>query len=426
MRRTIGLLLLALTASTLVADTPPSGFTSLIQTDSIAGWRGSTDDWKVEDGVLIGTADGTLKANRFIVADIEPVHNFELTVDVWISKGGNSGLQYRSKERPDLGPFVVTGYQCDVVSNNPNYNGMLYEERGRRILAHTGERVVIDTDSQPWITSREKPTEFEPEAWHRYRVVVEGNHHRHWIDDVLTVDVIDLDEKNRSLEGVLGVQVHVGPPMTIRYRNFFLKRLADDLAIISPEQATIPDDATPVEPQGGWKNQPKPKRPTQSKSSSPESAKLVPAPIGSTKPSFRHGHIWLAGQPAQDDFKLMKELGITTVVNLRPDVELTWDQSEVVQRHGLKYVSIPVIGANNFTDDKIDKTREIMCQACSDGNVLLHCGSAQRVGTAWIAYRVLDDGVSVETACQEAEAFGMRSQALVNRALEYIESHRKK
>jgi len=36
------------------------------------------------------------------------------------------------------------------------------------------------------------------------------------------VDVIDLDEKGRKLDGVLAVQVHVGPPMTIRYKDFWL------------------------------------------------------------------------------------------------------------------------------------------------------------------------------------------------------------
>lgn len=242
------------------ADAPPEGFVSLIGSTVEDGWRGATEDWKVVDGALIGTADGSLKSNRFIVADVEPVRNFELQVEVWVSKGGNSGLQYRSVERPELGPFVVTGYQCDVVSNRAEYNGMLYEERGRRILAHTGESVVIDPAGQPWIVAKRDPPTFPAEQWHQYRVLVRGNHHQHWIDGVPTVDVVDLDETNRRLEGVLGVQVHVGPPMEVRYRNFFLKRLPNDLPVLTAAEAPIPDNAEPVEPQGGWKNQPKPTR----------------------------------------------------------------------------------------------------------------------------------------------------------------------
>ncbi len=144
-----------------------------------------------------------------------------------------------------------------MVANRPDYNGMLYEERGRRILAHTGEKVIIDPQGQPWVVGRFPLKEFKPGEWHDYRVLAEGNHQRHWIDGHPTVDVIDLDEKGRKLEGVLAVQVHVGPPMTIRYKDFFLKALPDDLPLIKPEQAAIPPDARKVVPQG----QDKPRKP---------------------------------------------------------------------------------------------------------------------------------------------------------------------
>ncbi len=127
---------------------------------------------------------------------------------------------------------------------------MLYEERGRRILAHTGERVIIDAQGQPSVVGEFPLREFKPDQWHEYRVLVEGNHHRHWIDAHPAVNVIDLDPKGRKLEGVLAVQVHVGPPMKIQYRDFFLKRLLDDLPLISPEKATVPAEARKVAPQG--------------------------------------------------------------------------------------------------------------------------------------------------------------------------------
>jgi hypothetical protein len=37
--------------------------------------------------------------------------------------------------------------------------------------------------------------------------------------------VVDEDAQHRRLDGLLGVQVHVGPPMKIEYRNFRLKQL---------------------------------------------------------------------------------------------------------------------------------------------------------------------------------------------------------
>ena len=112
--------------------------------------------WSKKDGVLVGKTDGSLKMNRFITWKAATVRNFDLRVKVRVSAGGNSGIQYRGTSRPDLGLDVVTGYQCDVVAKIPKYNGMLYEEKGRRILSHTGEKVIVDTEGSHglWEISR--------------------------------------------------------------------------------------------------------------------------------------------------------------------------------------------------------------------------------------------------------------------------------
>lgn len=229
---------------------PPEGFQAIFNGKNLSGWEGSPEYWSVQDGCLTGVTDGSLKYNRFIIWRGGTLRNFELRVKVNVTPGGNSGLNYRSVHRPDLGDGVVTGYQCDVVANRTEYNGMLYEERGRRILAYTGEKVVIDPEGQPWVVGEHPVKEFAPGEWHEYRVVVQGNHHQHWIDGHPTVDVIDLDEKHRALEGILGVQVHVGPAMRIQYRDFFIKPLPDDLPLVTPEQAPIPESAVKVVLQG--------------------------------------------------------------------------------------------------------------------------------------------------------------------------------
>lgn len=250
-RPLLSVFLLALGHAAATAAEPPAGFTAIFNGQDLSGWKGGSEYWSVEDGCLTGQADGTLDYNRFITWTGGRVKNFELQVKVKVTPDGNSGLQYRGQERPDLGEWVVTGYQCDVVPKRADYNGMLYEERGRRILAHTGEKVVIDPQGQPWVVGKLPVQTFPGDQWHDYRIVVEGNHHRHWIDGVQTVDVIDLDEKGRALEGVIAVQVHVGPPMKIQYRDFHLKHLPDDLPLLTPAQAPVPADAVKVVPQGG-------------------------------------------------------------------------------------------------------------------------------------------------------------------------------
>ena len=238
-------------ASAAVTERPgEDGFVRLFNGKNLRGWEGEPKHWSVEDGAITGVTDGSLKMNRFLTWKGSTVRNFDLRVKVKVSPGGNSGIQYRGTSRPDLGLDIVTGYQCDVVADTPEYNGMLYEEKGRRILSHTGERVIIDPDGQPWVVGKLPLKEFSPAEWHDYRVLVRGNHHQHWIDDNPTADLIDLDEKGRCLEGVLAVQVHVGPAMKIQYRDFKIKHLPDDLRLHTVEDHPIPDDAYGVRPQG--------------------------------------------------------------------------------------------------------------------------------------------------------------------------------
>jgi hypothetical protein len=226
------------------------GFVNLFNGRNLNGWSGDPQFWSVEDGSLTGKTDGTLKRNHFITWTGSTIRNFDLRVHVKVSAGGNSGLQYRGTSRPDLGLDVVTGYQCDIVANVPEYNGMLYEEKGRRILSHTGEKVIVAPDGQPWIVGKMPVKEFEPDQWHDYRVLIEGNHHQHWIDGHQTADLIDFDEKGRALEGVLAVQVHVGPVMKIQFQDFRIKHLPDDLPLLKLADYPIPDGALGVKPQG--------------------------------------------------------------------------------------------------------------------------------------------------------------------------------
>jgi hypothetical protein len=226
------------------------GFVQLFNGRNLNGWAGDPKYWSVQDGAITGQADGTLKMNRFLTWKGSTIRNFDLRVKVWISPGGNSGIQYRGTSRPDLGLDIVTGYQCDVVANTPQYNGMLYEERGRRILSHTGEKVIVDPDGQPWVVGQLPAKEFAPGQWHEYRVLVRGNHHQHWIDGHPTADLIDLDEQGRAVEGVLAVQVHVGPAMKVQYKDFRIEHLPDDLPLESAVDHPIPADAYGVRPQG--------------------------------------------------------------------------------------------------------------------------------------------------------------------------------
>lgn len=212
-------------------------------------WNGDPKFWSQKDGVITGRADGTLKRNHFITWMGNSVRNFELTMDVKISEGGNSGIQYRGTIQPQVGHDAVSGYQCDIVANNPRFNGMLYEERGRRIVSRSGEKIVIDPDGQPWIIEKWKTQPAEPGQWHQYKVIAKANHLQHFIDGEKTVDVIDLDENGRSDDGVFGMQVHVGPKMEVQFKNILLKPLPDNLPNLLADEVEIPSGSVGVRPQ---------------------------------------------------------------------------------------------------------------------------------------------------------------------------------
>lgn len=255
--KTLALCLLLFAVSAAAQSTQPKlerGFKYIFNGKDLTDWDGDPKLWRVEDGALTGIANGTLRMNSFIIWRGGTVKDFEMRVQVNITREGNSGLQYRSVLLPEAGPYVMTGYQCDIVQNRSDYNGMLYEERGRRILAHTGEKVVVDAAGQPWVVGavgkKQEGKTLTAEEWHDYRVVVRGNHHQHWVDGVMITDVVDHDAIGRRLEGLVGVQVHVGPPMKVQFRNWRIKHLPD-AKLIKPEQTPIPPDAPKVVPQAG-------------------------------------------------------------------------------------------------------------------------------------------------------------------------------
>ena len=242
-----------------VANRPGSdGFSNLISSGNrLRSWSGDPEIWSQKDGVLIARTDGTQTMNQFLTWKVATVRNFDLRVRIRVSDGANSGIQYRSVHRPDLGIDVVSGYQCDVVADKSQYNGMLYEEKGRRILCQAGQKVRVDPKGQRWLVEESEPKDFPSGEWHEYRILVEGNRHRHWVNGHPTADLIDFHEEGRAFDGVLALQAHKGPPMTLEFKDMRIRHLPDDLPILTLADSPIPAEAFQARPAGkvpkNWK-----------------------------------------------------------------------------------------------------------------------------------------------------------------------------
>jgi hypothetical protein len=226
MRRIIVTLFLVILSFTgaQAADEPQSIFNE----KDLSGWEGDPNVWSVEDGAIVGrtTAEAPIKNNTFLIWKDGELRDFRLTLEYRI-EGGNSGVQYRSKV-DDPEKWIVAGYQADIDSK-PVYTGILYDERGRGILANRGERVTIGRDGKPMATRFADGDELlksvKSDGWNEYVIEARGPHLRHTINGKLMSETTDNDAEKSVASGILALQVHQGPPMTVRFRNFRLEKL---------------------------------------------------------------------------------------------------------------------------------------------------------------------------------------------------------
>ena len=68
-------------------------------------------------------------------------------------------------------------------------------------------------------------TKIKSADWNTCHIVAKGNRLQHYINGILTSDVTDNDPVNAKSAGLIGMQVHVGPPMKVAYRNIRLKEI---------------------------------------------------------------------------------------------------------------------------------------------------------------------------------------------------------
>lgn len=194
---------------------------ALFDGSSLDGWEGDDRYWSVEDGAIVGRSTATpLERNTFLVWMGEVPGDFDLRAEVMVLGNNNSGIQYRSTRGDG---FAVTGYQCDIHPR-AEYNGMLYEEGGRGIVATAGSRIAIGADGTK--TEMGEPgeaVEVALDEWHEFRVVVEGNRLAHFIDDREIVVVEDDDATHAVRQGVIALQLHAGGAYEVRFRRVRLR-----------------------------------------------------------------------------------------------------------------------------------------------------------------------------------------------------------
>jgi hypothetical protein len=211
-----------------------AGFEAIFDGASMKGWDGDPAFWRAEKGELIGesTPSNPLKQNTFLIWRGREPRDFELKLEFRVS-ATNSGVQIRSVQLPagpDTGKWVMKGYQADIDYEN-RYTGQIYEERGRGFLALRGQMTYVPDGGRPKVIGNLQQTADELKAiirtddWNQLHIIARGNTIMQVLNGAVTSIVVDDDTKNRMLGGLIGLQMHVGPPMKAEFRNIWLKML---------------------------------------------------------------------------------------------------------------------------------------------------------------------------------------------------------
>ncbi|MEO1512648.1 MAG: sulfur transferase domain-containing protein, partial [Planctomycetota bacterium] len=125
---------------------------------------------------------------------------------------------------------------------------------------------------------------------------------------------------------------------------------------------------------------------------------------------YTAGRVTVGPQPTEDDLRALRAEGVGLIVNLRDSAATErhaageYDETALAERLGMRYVHIPLGGADGYAPEDLDAFREAV--RGYEGSVLLHCASGGRARTMWKAYLIAERGVSPERAERIAESLG--------------------
>jgi len=216
-----------------------TGFEPIFDGTTLNGWDGDRAFWRAENGTLVGqsTPQNVVRQNTFLIWRGGEPRNFELKVQFRMDST-NSGIQIRSTQLPagtQVGDtkiennWVLKGYQADIDFAN-QYTGQIYEERGRGFLAMRGQSVWVPDGARPKVIGNlqngdELKSVIKVNDWNQVHLIARGNTIIQILNGAVTSVLVDDDVKNRALGGLIGFQMHTGPPMKVEFRNVWLKKL---------------------------------------------------------------------------------------------------------------------------------------------------------------------------------------------------------
>lgn len=225
----VALALLAIVTAARAADEP--GFQNLFNGNDLTGWQGDTKIWSVRDGAITGqtTVDNRITENSYLIWTGGEIADFELRLQYRL-ENGNSGIYCRAQKRAADAktPDPIIAWQADIDAKH-EWTGVIMEWTRRERLANRGEKVEIDeTGKRKVVGNLGDPAKLAESVknkdWNDYTIIAQGGHITLKINGVTMSELHDNDPR-RSTSGLLALQVHVGPPMLVQFKNIRLRKL---------------------------------------------------------------------------------------------------------------------------------------------------------------------------------------------------------
>jgi len=214
------------------------GFRTLFDGESLAGWEGSPDAFRVVDGAIVaGTLEAEILADEFLCTT-EEFDDFELRLEARVTAGQIAGVQFRG--RRVSGSTQVAGYQADmgflpgewiprlsdvtdIVTEEPYplWGSLLdeYRPQASRYPDPTAPYWLIAVADRAVVDSVLRPGD-----WNSVTIVARGPAIEIRLNGKKTIDYTERDEVPRR--GVICVQIHSGPPSQAFYRDILIRRIS--------------------------------------------------------------------------------------------------------------------------------------------------------------------------------------------------------
>lgn len=206
-------LLLAMTGG-CAASSAGQEWVSLFDGETLNGWEGNEDYFRVEHGAIVGgTTAAPIPRNEFLCSE-ESYGDFEMELQFRLGEGVNSGVQIRSERIP--GSHETIGYQADLGAG---YWGAIYDEsRRNRVLLAPRDSLIERI--------------LDPTGWNHYRILAQGPRIQLFINGERTVDYTET-EPDIAQSGVICLQIHSGPPGEVRFRELRIRELGTAAAALA-------------------------------------------------------------------------------------------------------------------------------------------------------------------------------------------------